>query len=48
MEFNWGDFKNSKIAVHCKTEGKAEEFIKECYKRGIRWKVSCANETNWR
>lgn len=37
MEFNWEDFKNSngKIAVHCKTEEEAEEFIKECFKHGI-------------
>ena len=48
MEFNWEDFKNGKISVHCKTEEEAAEFIKECYKYGIRWKVSCANETNWK
>lgn len=47
MEFNWEDFKNSKIAVYCKTEGKAEEFIKECYKRGIKWCYSDENTTHW-
>lgn len=49
MKFNWEDFKNSngKIAVHCKTEAEAEEFIKECHKRGINWRYSCVNETNW-
>lgn len=50
MKFNLEDFKNSngKIAVHCKTEEEAEEFIKECYKHGISWKYSRANETNWK
>lgn len=48
MEFNWEDFKNSKIAVHCKTEGKAEEFIKECYKRGIKWCYGDENTTHWK
>lgn len=48
MKFNWEDFKNGKIEVHCKTEEEAEEFIKECYKHGISWRRSCANETNWK
>ena len=49
MEFNWEDFKNSdgKIAVHCKTEEEAEEFIKECYKRGMKWCYSDENTTHW-
>lgn len=47
MEFNWRDFKNSKCVVRCKTEEKAKEFIIECYKHGISWRNSCANETNW-
>jgi hypothetical protein len=49
MEFNWEDFKNSdgKIAVHCKTEEEAEEFIKECFKHGIKWSYSDENTTHW-
>ena len=37
MELNWEDFKNGKIAVHCKTE-EAEKFIKQCYKHGLKWR----------
>lgn len=48
MKFNWEDLKNGKIAVHCKTEEESKEFIKECYKHGISWIHSCANETNWK
>lgn len=49
MKFNWEDFKNSngKIAVHCKTEAEAEEFIKQCYKHGIKWRYCNENDTNW-
>ena len=49
MKFNWEDFKNSngKIAVHCKTEEEAEEFIKECFKHGIKWSYSDENTTHW-
>lgn len=49
MEFNWEDFKNSngKIAVHCKTEEEAKEFIKECFKHGIKWCYSDENTTHW-
>jgi hypothetical protein len=49
MKFNWEDFKNSngKIAVHCKTEEEAEEFIKECFKHGIKWCYSDENTTHW-
>ena len=48
MKFNWEGFKNGKIAVHCKTEEEAKEFINECYKHGISWRHSCENETNWK
>lgn len=47
MEFNWEDFKNGKIAVHCKTEEKAKEFIKQCYKHGIKWRYNNENNTHW-
>ena len=32
VKFNWEDFKNGKIAVHCKTEEEAKKFIRQCYK----------------
>lgn len=47
MKFNWEDFKNNKIAVHCKTEEEAKEFIKQCYKHGIKWRYCNENDTNW-
>ena len=47
MEFNWEDFKNGKIGVHCKTEEEAGEFIKECYKHGLKWCYSNENTTHW-
>lgn len=37
MEFNWEDFKNKKIVVHCDTEEKAKDFVKECYRHRIKW-----------
>lgn len=47
MEFNWEDFKNGKIGVHCKIEEEAKEFIKECYKHGMKWRYSDENTTHW-
>ena len=47
MEFNWESFRNGKIAVHCKAEEEAKEFIKECYKHGIKWGYSDENTTHW-
>lgn len=35
--FNWEEFKKRNIAVHCDTEEKAKDFLKECDKEGIRW-----------
>ena len=29
-EFNWEEFKSNKIAVNCKTEDEAIDFLKEC------------------
>lgn len=40
--FNWEAFKRGNIAVHCDTEEKAKDFLKECDKEGIRWR--CNNE----
>lgn len=36
-EFNWNEFKNEKVAVHCKTEEEAKDFIK----------VACENDCKW-
>lgn len=47
MKFNWDEFKNEKIAVLCDTEDKAIEFIKECFKRGMKWRDQSFN-TFWK
>ena len=47
MEFNWEDFKNGKIAVHCKTEEEAKKFIQQRYKHGIKWHYGDENNTHW-
>ena len=47
MKFNWEDFKNGKIAVHCDTEKEAKKFIKQCYKHGIKWHYGDENNTHW-
>lgn len=47
MEFTWEDFENNKIAVHCKTKEEAKEFIKQCYKNGLKWRCSDENTTYW-
>lgn len=36
-KFDWNKFKNEKIAVNCRTEEAAKEFIEECYIRGLKW-----------
>ena len=36
-EFDWEEFKNGSIAVHCDTEEKAKDFLKKCDKRDIKW-----------
>jgi len=35
--FNWEEFKKGNIAVHCNTEEKAKDFLKECDREGITW-----------
>ena len=47
MELNWEDFKNGKIAVHCKTEEEAKKFIRQCYKHGLKWHYGNENTTHW-
>jgi hypothetical protein len=34
---DWSAFKSGKFAVHCDTEEKAREFLKECDAQGILW-----------
>ena len=34
-KFNWEDRKNA--VIHCDTEEKAADFLKECDKRGLKW-----------
>ena len=46
-EFNWEDFKNKDIAVHCKTENEAKDFIGKCYEHEIMWSDKNINKTNW-
>lgn len=36
-KFDWDKFKNEKIAVNCRTEEAAKEFVKECFNRGMKW-----------
>jgi hypothetical protein len=45
--FDWEAFKAGKIAVHCDTEKKATEFLKECEDRGINW-CGSSKSTHWR
>lgn len=42
-QFDWNSFKSGKFAVHCDTEEKAEAFLKECDRQGIKW--NSASET---
>lgn len=38
QDFNWEDFKNSKIAVRCKTEKEAKEFLNKCKNMRLKWR----------
>ena len=44
-KFDWDKFKNEKIAVNCRTEEAAKEFIEECYIRGLKWMNGSRNIT---
>lgn len=47
-EYQWNEFKYTRIAVLCDTEDKAKEFIKECYERDMTWnKHSSPLDTHW-
>ena len=52
--FDWEGFKSGKFAVHCDTEEKAREFLRECDARWIKWSWSgkkaseyCAGATGY-
>ena len=47
--FDWESFKSGKLAVHCDTEEKAREFLKECGDRKIYWagEHTIPNHTNF-
>lgn len=36
-KFDWNEFKKENIAVWCKTEEIAKDFLKECDKQGLKW-----------
>lgn len=40
MGFDWEGFRNNEFVVLCNTEEKAEDFLKECYKKGMYWASS--------
>lgn len=46
---DWSSFKSGKFAVHCDTEEKAREFLKECDRVGLKWCSGrdLTNVDNW-
>lgn len=36
-KFDWESFEDYFVAVHCKTEEEAEDFLKQCHERGMTW-----------
>ena len=46
VPFDWEGFKSGKFAVHCDTEEKAREFLKECDGNGIRWGFDLGSTTD--
>lgn len=47
--FDWDRFKKGEIAVHCDTEEKAKDFLKECKNRNINWLTGrdVTQRNNW-
>jgi len=37
IEKHWDDFKQGKLAVNCRTEDSANEFLKYCHNKGLKW-----------
>lgn len=46
-KFDWEKFRNERVAVNCRTEEAAKEFVKECFNRGMKWPVSDSNTTHY-
>lgn len=46
-EFNWNEFRNNKMAVHCKTEEEAKDFIKVAYENDCKWNNRDKSFTNF-
>lgn len=46
-QFDWNEFKSDKVAVHCKTEKEAKDFIKIAYDNWVEWNVSDRDITNF-
>ena len=44
-KFDWEKFRNERVAVNCRTEEAAKEFIEECYIRGLKWMNGSRNIT---
>ena len=38
IKFNWDDFVTGKIAVRCRTEKEAKEFLNKCKNMGLKWR----------
>lgn len=47
--FNWEKFKKGYINIHCDTEEKANDFLKECHNKGITWNggSNLLDHNNW-
>lgn len=48
--FNWDEFKNDKVAIHCDTLEKAKDFIDRCITHGFTWRDGDkldVNDTCW-
>ena len=44
----WERFKNEKIAVNCRTDDEANDFVKQCYDNGIEWfNPSCISNNDY-
>ena len=39
-EFDWENFKEEDVAVHCKTEDEAKNFLKLCSDNNIKWRTN--------
>lgn len=44
MDFNWKEFEEQKIVVHCSTLEEEKDFLNECNKRGYKRYDGCLLE----